>query len=502
MENNSQEIWDKCLKFFKENMPASSFKTWFARIVPVSLNGNVLKIQVPSSFFKEYIEEHFASLIANALYKYIENPVLIYDVVVDQNALKNSAPNFKTAGIQAHNAMPQQNVYQQGIYSVPGRPVHIFKNQQFDSASQQQGAEPEIQNPFVIPGIKKVKVDPQLNPNYTIDNFVEGACNRLGRRAAEDIAKKPGKTIFNPLMIFGNSGLGKTHLAQAIGNSVRELYPEKTVLYVEANKFQTQYADACRNNTRNDFIHFYQMIDLLIIDDVQEFAGKTGTQETFFAIFNSLHLSGKQIIMTCDTMPSELKGLTDRLLSRFRWGLTVEVQAPDYETRLNILKKKVYNDGMNISEDILDYIAKTVISNVRELEGVLISLLARSTLTRNDLTLEDTKNFLGKIVRETEKEYSVDFIVKTVCAFFGIKESVLNSKSRAKDIASARQLSMYFSKKFTDLPYKTIGTQIGGRDHSTVLHACKAVTKSIETDEKFAQTVAELEAKIKTGQIN
>jgi chromosomal replication initiator protein len=244
------------------------------------------------------------------------------------------------------------------------------------------------------------------------------------------------------------------------------------------------------------------MLDLLIIDDVQEFAGKVGTQDTFFAIFNSLHQSGKQIILTCDTMPSELKGLNDRLLSRFRWGLTAEVSAPDFQTRLNILKKKVYNDGMEIPDDILEYIAHTVVSNVRELEGTLISLLAASTFTRCDLTLETAQNLLGKIVRESDPEYSVDFIVKTVCEYFGIKESVLSSKSRAKDIATARQLSMYFSKQFTGLPYKTIGEKIGGRDHSTVLHACKAVAKSAETDPKFKETVCILEEKIKEGEKN
>lgn len=484
MENNVSSIWNKCLDFIKDNVPESSFRTWFTPIVPLKIDGNILKIQVPSAYFYEYLEANYVGLLRSALQKNLGfQAKLVYSIVVDAGraAAKRPVP------------------FQQQGYTVPGKII----SQPDNKAAASQHLQPNLPyNPYTFPGLKMPKIDPQLNSNYTLDNFVVGKCNQLGRSAAESIAKKPGKTPYNPFMIFGNSGLGKTHLAQAIGNSVKEMYPEKLVLYVEANKFQTQYSDACRNNTRNDFIHFYQMLDLLIIDDVQEFAGKVGTQDTFFAIFNSLHQSGKQIILTCDTMPSELKGLNDRLLSRFRWGLTAEVSAPDFQTRLNILKKKVYNDGMEIPDDILEYIAHTVVSNVRELEGTLISLLAASTFTRCDLTLETAQNLLGKIVRESDPEYSVDFIVKTVCGHFGIKESVLSSKSRAKDIASARQLSMYFSKQFTGLPYKTIGEKIGGRDHSTVLHACKAVAKAVETDPKFKETVLFLEEKIKEGEKN
>jgi len=484
MENNVQIIWNQCLEFIKGNVPESSFRTWFTPIVPLKLEGTVLTIQVPSSYFYEYLEENYVDYLCQALHRYLgQGAKLLYRIVVD-------------SGRQRQPMQKKVAPIQQG-YTVPGKVTSQPDNQVMSSNSLQ----PDLPyNPYAFPGLKRPKIDPQLNSNYTLDNFVVGKCNQLGRSAAESIAKKPGKTPYNPFMIFGNSGLGKTHLAQAIGNSVKEMFPEKLVLYVEANKFQTQYSDACRNNTRNDFIHFYQMLDLLIIDDVQEFAGKVGTQDTFFAIFNSLHQSGKQIILTCDTMPSELKGLNDRLLSRFRWGLTAEVSVPDFQTRLNILKKKVFNDGMNIPDDILEYIAHTVVSNVRELEGTLISLLAASTFTRCELNLETAQSLLGKIVKENEPEYSVDFIVRTVCEYFGIKENVLNSKSRTKDIVLARQLSMYLSKQFTDLPYKVIGEQIGGRDHSTVLHACKAVAKNVETDAKFKEMLKDLETKIKAGE--
>jgi chromosomal replication initiator protein len=472
MDNSVRQIWDNCLQFIKNNINATSFKTWFVPIVPLKVEDCTLTIQVPSGYVYEYIEANYVELLRAALQRELgTNAKLQYSIVVDKRAKGTfNVPGSRNSALPQGQATPQQ----------PGN---------------------EIPNPFATPGIKKMTLDSRLNPIYTMENFVEGECNKLGRRAAESIASKPGHNPFNPFMIFGNSGLGKTHLAQAIGNSIKEKFPDKVVLYVEANKFQTQYTDACRNNTRNDFVHFYQMLDVLIIDDVQEFAGKIGTQDTFFAIFNSFYMSGKQIILTCDTKPVELKGLNERLLTRFRCGLTVEVTMPDYATRLNILKRKAYNDGMIISEDILQYIAETVISNVRDLEGALISLLAHSTFSRTELTLDVAKQLLGQITKNNEPEkYTIDHIIKTVCTHFGIKEQVLSSKSRAKEIATARQLAMYFAKQLTDLPYKQIGIEIGNRDHSTVLYACKTVTKQIETDDKFREIARELENKIKSPQ--
>lgn len=469
MDNSVRQIWDNCLQFIKNNINATSFRVWFTPIVPLKLEDCTLTVQVPSAYVYEYLEANYVELLRAALQRELgANAKLKYNIIVDNRAAKGtfSVPSNR-------NSAPPQ-----GTAAQPGT---------------------EIVDPFKTPSIKKMNLDSRLNPIYTMENFVEGDCNKLGRRAAESIANKPGHNPFNPFMIFGNSGLGKTHLAQAIGNSIKEKYPDKVVLYVEANKFQTQFTDACRNNTRNDFTHFYQMLDVLIIDDVQEFAGKMATQDTFFAIFNSFYLSGKQIILTCDTKPAELKGLNERLLSRFRCGLTVEVTMPDYATRLNILKRKAYNDGMVIADDILQYIAETVVSNVRDLEGALISLLAHSTFTRTELTLDVAKQLLGKITKNNESEkYTVEHIIKTVCTHFGIKEQVICSKSRAKEIAMARQLAMYFAKQLTDLPYKQIGIAIGNRDHSTVLYACKTVAKQIETDDKFKDIVLEIENKIKS----
>jgi len=470
MDNSVQQIWDNCLQLIKNNINATSFRIWFAPIVPLKLEDCTLTVQVPSAYVYEYIEQNYVELLRKALQRELgPNAKLKYNIIVDKRAAA------------------------QGSFSVPSN----RNNAQPQSPTTQKGN--EVPDPFATPVVRRKPLDSRLNPIYTMENFVEGECNKLGRRAAEAIANKPGHNTFNPFLIFGNSGLGKTHLAQAVGNLIKEKYPDKLVLYVEASKFQTQFTDACRNNTRNDFIHFYQMLDVLIIDDVQEFAGKMATQDTFFAIFNSFYLCGKQIILTCDTKPAELKGLNERLLSRFKCGLTVEMSMPDYNTRLNILKRKVYNDGMDIPEEILKYIAQTVESNVRDLEGSLISLFAHCTFDRKEMTLEEAKQLLGRINNNTEPEkFTIEHIIKTICAHFGIKEQVLSSKSRAKEIATARQFAMYFAKQLTDLPYKQIGIAIGNRDHSTVLYACKTVAKQIETDEKVKETVLEIENEIKS----
>ena len=259
-----------------------------------------------------------------------------------------------------------------------------------------------IRNPFIIPGIKKMNIDPRLNAEYSFENFVEGECNRLARSAGFAVSNNPGGTAFNPLLIYGDSGLGKTHLAQAIGIEIKDKFQDKTVLYVPANRFQTQFVEAIRNNTKNDFLHFYQMIDVLIIDDVHEFAGKEKTQDIFFHIFNHLHQSGKQLILTCDKPPVELQGLEQRLLSRFKWGLSADLQIPDYETRVAILKQKTYKDGIVLPEEVVEYIATHITDNVRELEGALISLLAQSTLNKKEITLNLAKEMIDKLIKNTK----------------------------------------------------------------------------------------------------
>ena len=468
-------VWNNCLSIIKDNVPSISFRTWFEPIVPLKLDGDVLTIQVPSPFFYEYLEEQYIDILRKVIKKELGSEAkLEYNVVMQNNSYNNSKPY--TVKFPARSSKEIKNT----PVSIPLDPN-----------------ENTIRNPFVIPGLKKLDIDPRLNPENSFDNFIEGECNRLARSAGYAVAKNPGGTAFNPLLVYGDSGLGKTHLAQAIGIEVKELFPEKTVLYVNANKFQTQFVDAIRNNNKNDFLHFYQMIDVLIIDDVHEFAGKEKTQDTFFHIFNHLHQSGKQLILTSDKPPVELQGMESRLLSRFKWGLSADVQIPDFETRMAILKKKTYNDGIDLPEEVLEYIATHISDNIRELEGALISLLAQSTLNKKEITLELTKEMIDKLIKSTKREISIDYIQKVVCNFYNIGLDLLQSKTRKREIVQARQVAMFFSKSLTKSSLATIGSQIGGKDHATVLHACKTVNNLIETDKRFRQQVDEIEKKLK-----
>ena len=468
-------IWNNCLSIIKDNVPSISFRTWFEPIVPLKLDNDILTIQVPSPFFYEYLEEQYIDILRKVIKKELgPDAKLEYNVIMQNNSYSNNKPY--TVKFPAKNSKEIRNT-----------PVSVPMDNNENS----------IKNPFVIPGLKKLDIDPRLNPENSFDNFIEGECNRLARSAGYAVSKNPGGTAFNPLLVYGDSGLGKTHLAQAIGIEVKALFPEKTVLYVNANKFQTQFVDAIRNNNKNDFLHFYQMIDVLIIDDVHEFAGKEKTQDTFFHIFNHLHQSGKQLILTSDKPPVELQGMESRLLSRFKWGLSADLQAPDFETRMAILKKKTYNDGIELPEDVLEYISTHISDNIRELEGALISLLAQSTLNKKEITLDLTKEMIDKLIKSTKREISIDYIQKVVCNYYNIGLEQLQSKTRKREIVQARQVAMFFSKSLTKSSLATIGSQIGGKDHATVLHACKTVNNLIETDKRFRLQVDEIEKKLK-----
>ena len=470
-----EKVWGNCLNFIKDNVPSISYRTWFEPIVPLKLNENVLTIQVPSPFFYEYLEEQYIDLLRKTLRKELGNDAkLEYSVIMENNIYSNAKPY--TVKFPTTNKTELSN-----------KPVNI----PLDSK------ETSIKNPFIIPGIKKLNIDPRLNPDYSFENFVEGECNRLARSAGYAVANDPGGTAFNPLLIYGDSGLGKTHLAQAVGIEVKQKHPEKTVLYVNANKFQTQFVDAVRNNNKNDFLHFYQMIDVLIIDDVHEFAGKEKTQDVFFHIFNHLHQSGKQLILTSDKPPVELQGMEQRLLSRFKWGLSADLQMPDFETRISILKHKTYKDGINVSDEVVEYIATHIANNVRELEGALISLLAQSTLNKKEITLGLAREMIEKLIKNTKKEISIDYIQKVVCNYYNIPVELIQSRTRKREIVQARQVAMYFSKGLTKSSLATIGSQIGGKDHATVLHACKTVNNLVDTDKHFKHQIEEIEKKLK-----
>jgi chromosomal replication initiator protein len=470
-----KEVWSNCLKIIKDNVPSISFRTWFEPIVPLRLENKVLTIQVPSPFFYEYLEEKYIDIISKTLRKELGYEAkLEYSIVMENPG--QSASKLYTIKLPAKNQAEIKN-------NPVNVPINIEENANL--------------NPFIIPGIKKMNIDPRLNAEYSFENFVEGECNRLARSAGFAVSNNPGGTAFNPLLIYGDSGLGKTHLAQAIGIEIKDKFQDKTVLYVPANRFQTQFVEAIRNNTKNDFLHFYQMIDVLIIDDVHEFAGKEKTQDIFFHIFNHLHQSGKQLILTCDKPPVELQGLEQRLLSRFKWGLSADLQIPDYETRVAILKQKTYKDGIILPEEVVEYIATHITDNVRELEGALISLLAQSTLNKKEITLNLAKEMIDKLIKNTKREVSIDYIQKVVCNYFDVPVDSLQSKTRKREIVQARQVAMYFSKNLTKSSLATIGSQIGGKDHATVLHACKTVNNLVETDKQFKNQIEEIEKKLK-----
>ena len=474
MNEEYKTAWEKCLNVIQDNVPSSSFKTWFEPIVPVKLNERVLTIQVPSAFFYEYLEEQFIDILRKTLRMVLGNGAkLEYNVVM---GTKNGDEPYTVSYPTNNNT------------KILNKPLTVPLKADDKTA---------IRNPFIIPGIQKLQIDPQLKADNTFENFVEGDCNRLGRSAGFAVAQNPGGTAFNPLMIYGNSGLGKTHLAQAIGIEVKEQFPDKIVLYVNANKFQTQFTEATRNNNRNDFLHFYQMIDVLILDDVHEFAGKEKTQETFFHIFNHLHQMGKQLILTSDKPPIELKGMEQRLLSRFKWGLTADLQTPDFDTRMKILRRKVYKDGISLSDEVLEYIASHVSNNVRELEGALVSLLAQSMLNKREITLELAAQLITKLVKNSKRELSIEYISKVVCDYFDMTVEALQAKTRKREIVQARQIAMYFSKSLTKYSLASIGAQIGSKDHATVLHACKTVNNLKDTDKNFRQFVEDIEKKLK-----
>ncbi len=474
MKKDFRTIWENCLQIIKDNVSLQSYKTWFEPISPIKLKDKVLTIQVPSQFFYEWLEEHYVSLLRKTIKKELGAEGRLEYSIIMENSHSSRKPY--TVKIPATNRQALQN-----------RPVTMPIDLNKDKS---------IRNPFIIPGLKKINVDSQLNPNYSFKNFVEGDCNRLARSAGFAVAKNPGGTAFNPLLIYCGVGLGKTHLAHAIGVDIKNKFPEKTVLYVSSEKFTQQFIEAVRNNEQNDFIHFYQMIDVLIIDDVQFFAGKPKTQEIFFHIFNHLHQSGKQIVLTADKAPVEIIGMEQRLLSRFKWGLSADLQSPDLETRIAILEMKMYHEGLEMSKDVVEYIAYSITTNVRELEGALISLLAQSSLNKKVVNLELARQMVDKFVKNTAREVSIDYIQKVVCDYFDMTINTLKSKTRKREVVQARQIAMYFSKQMTKSSLATIGMHCGGKDHATVLHACKTVNNLMDTDKRFRGYIDDLKKKI------
>jgi chromosomal replication initiator protein len=470
-----EQVWENCLQIIKDNISPQSFETWFKPIKSVKIDDDVLTIQVPSQFFYEWLEEHYVGLLRKTIKRELgENAKLEYRVLMEAKNIANGNPKTINLPNYREGIMDANEVSLSNILSTP-----------------------VIKNPFVIPGLKKISIDSQLNPNYTFDSFLEGDCNRFARNAAKAVAESPSTTAFNPLVIHGNTGLGKTHLVQAIGNYIKTNMHGKTVLYVGSEKFTTQFLKALEERSTNDFIYFYQQIDVLIIDDIHFLGNKTKTQDIFFHIFNHLQQSGKQLILTSDRPPKDLEGIEERLLSRFKWGLTTDLQPPDYDMRVTILRKQMHADGIEMSEEVVRYIASNIKSSIRELEGVITSILAQATLNKQEINLELAKRVVGSFVDYATKEISVETIQKTVCEYFEVPVDRLKEPTRKRPFVQARQLSMFFAKEFTRASLKTIGEQFGGRDHSTVIHSCQAVKNLMDTDDDFKESVNELKKRIR-----
>lgn len=461
VSNNSSymDAWQVCLNQIKEQTTSEEFTKWFKPIVPVDFDGTILKLRVPDKSYVSHIERNYIPFLRPIIQKLFGvKTCLRYSVPMGVKDNKTNEPS-NTAG---YNTQPNVKEW----------------------------------NPFAIPGLRKITIDPQLNSNYNFDTFIEGECNRLTRSAGLAVAVNPGRTPFNPLFIYGDSGVGKTHIAQAIGIEVNQRYPDLKVLYVSTNKFQAQFQNAATKGELNDFIHFYQMIDVLIIDDIQELAGKEKTQNTFFNIFNHLHLSFKQLIITSDRPPVELKDVEQRLITRFKWGLSTQIVNPDYNTKIKIIKNKAKRLSAELPDDVIEFMAENITANVREIEGALSSLIANASFLNKKITVPLAREILKVYVKYTRKEITIDNICKEVCKHFNLDEEKFNSKRRTREIAQARQIAMYLSKNHTKLPLTAIGSAIGNKNHATVLHACKAVTNLLETDKDFRQHIDEIERKI------
>jgi chromosomal replication initiator protein len=466
LEKDCNAVWGNCLSIIKQHISEKNFETWFKPIKPVTLDKEILTIQVPSQFFYEWLEEHYVHLLKKAVFSELgQNGRLEYSIIVDKG-------NEKTGSI---------------AMNLPGKKISGYKNEVLNRLETQQ----EI-NQFEVNRYKT-----NLNANYTFDNFIEGDCNRLARSAGMAIANKPGSTSFNPLTIYGGVGLGKTHLIQAIGNKILSENPNKKVLYVTSERFVNHFMESIRTGSMQDFSSFYLGVDVLIIDDIQFFSGKDKTQEMFFKIFNELHQSHRQIILTSDCPVKDLKGMEERLLSRFKWGLNADMQQPDFETKMAIIQQKIEQEAVNIPQEVVEYIAQSVDTNIRELEGVIIRLIAQSSLNRKEIDLDLAKQSISNIVSDISLEINIDFIQKSVCEFFEITLEDMKSKSRKKELVIPRQVGIYLAKNYTTLSLKTIGLYFGGRDHSTVIHSVESVEDMIVTDKKFRAQLNELQKKMK-----
>ena len=464
---NVAQQWNRCLDVIKANIPAEQFDVWFAPIVAVDYdqNNNRVTLKVPSQFFVEQIEGRYISILSAAMKKVFGEQVkLIYKY--------NVVGNDDASSVEQHEDHSSARLRQ-----------------------DQKIRQPRVANPFEHDD-RLEDIDPQLNPRYTFENYCSSMSNKLAVSIGQAIADHPEVKTYNPMFVFGSTGVGKTHLLQAIGIKLKEQNPRMRVLYVSSRVFESQYTTAVQQKKVNDFINFYQSIDVLLLDDIQFFAGnKPGTQNTFFHIFNHLHQHQRQLVMSCDCRPSDLDGMEPRLISRFKWGLTVELAKPDYELRRKFLDMKASQDGLNINSEVLDFIAANVTESVRELEGVMVALLAHATMLGQDITIDLARSVIGNTVKVSQRQLTFELIAETVADYYNLPTELLYGKSRKREISDARQLVMYLAKKEAQMSSPSIGAKLD-RTHATVLHACIQIEQRMSIEKDFSREVQAITASL------
>lgn len=465
MKVQPKALWEQCLQLVKENVTKQQYATWFSPITFETFDAaaNILLVQVPSPFVYEYLEENYVGLLSKVLTRVFGKGIqLKYRIVTDK----------------AHNL------------------TQDIQSDTVDDVETQLPTNRANQSPTPLDAVLQ-EIDPQLDLHKSFSNYIEGDSNKLPRSIGLSIAEHPNTTQFNPMFIFGPSGCGKTHLVNAIGLRIKQLYPQKRVLYISARLFQVQYTNSVLNNTTNDFINFYQTIDVLIVDDIQEWITATKTQDTFFHIFNHLFKNGKRIVLASDRPPVELKGMNDRLLTRFACGLIAELEKPNVQLCIDILNSKIKRDGLNIPDDVVQFIAQTANGSVRDLEGVINSLLAYSVVYNSNIDMRLAERVIKRSVKIDDEPLTIDEIIDKVCSHFNVTTTAVNSRSRKQDIVLARQVSMYLAQKHTKMPANRIGKLVGGRDHSTVLHSCSQIEKRLQVDKGFTAELSTIENSFK-----
>ncbi|MBK9249058.1 MAG: chromosomal replication initiator protein DnaA [Ignavibacteria bacterium] len=463
VDDTAIEQWNSCLAIVRDNVSTQVFKTWFEPITALRWQDGLLTIQVPSQFFYEWIEVHYYALLQKTICQVLgATSRLQYQVMMNKNV--GDSLEQRAIKLPAFRHTPAPNTPQTSLpFAKSPAPLHNFPN--------------------------------NLNSRYTLENFIRGESNQLACSAAIAVAENPGKTRFNPLFIYGGTGLGKTHLVQAIGNYIVQNNHNTRVLYTNSERFTIDYVNAIQTNKVNEFTNFYRTIDVLIVDDIQFFSGKEKTQDNFFHTFNALYQAGKQLILTSDKPPKELTDVDDRLISRFQWGLTVDVQLPDYETRMAILQRKSIDEGFELPAEIVEYIARHTFTSVRELEGSLISVIAKVSLDRRELNLDLAKEVVRGVCSQKNRQVTIQDIILEVSDHYEFTPEILASKTRKHEVVLARQMAMYLAKKFTQLSLKSIGANFGGRDHTTVLHSCQMIENYIDTDASVKSAVEMLRRK-------